>query len=130
MAALANDIIAYVDELVAKFRPQRVVLFGSHVNGVTTDDSDVDLLVIHADAKRPAQLAAEMRRRTTHRFPLDLLVRTPSTVRQRLEWKDQFLTDVINHGIVLHDADDARVGDEGRRRLRDRLARDAVAPIT
>jgi len=124
----AEAIIAYVEQLVREFAPQRVVRFGSYASGAPTPDSDVDLLVvaeIPADTARAA--AAEMRCRTTHLFPLDLLVRTPSMLRQRLEWNDGFIADIVDQGIVLHDTADERVGAEGRRRFRDRLARVAVA---
>jgi predicted nucleotidyltransferase len=127
----AEAIIAYVAQLVREFAPQRVLLFGSYASGAPTADSDVDLLVV-ADipsdtAQAAAEAAAEMRRRTTHPFPLDLLVRTPVMLRQRLEWNDGFIADIVDQGIVLHDTADERVGAEGRRRLRGRLARVAVA---
>jgi predicted nucleotidyltransferase len=35
-----------VQRIVAKFRPQQVILFGSHARGDATADSDVDLLVV------------------------------------------------------------------------------------
>jgi len=40
--------------LVAEFRPEQIILFGSHAWGIPNEDSDVDLLVIvsHSDEKR------------------------------------------------------------------------------
>ncbi len=35
-----------VKRIVAKFRPERVILFGSHARGEAGPDSDVDLLVV------------------------------------------------------------------------------------
>ena len=34
-----------VQRIVAKFRPEQVILFGSHARGEAGPDSDVDLLV-------------------------------------------------------------------------------------
>lgn len=45
--ALAKPEIArMVERIVARFGPERVILFGSHARGMQTRDSDVDLLVI------------------------------------------------------------------------------------
>jgi predicted nucleotidyltransferase len=35
-----------VKRIVAKFRPEQVILFGSHARGEAGPDSDVDLLVV------------------------------------------------------------------------------------
>ncbi len=34
------------DEIVRRFRPERIILFGSYAYGTPTEDSDVDLLVV------------------------------------------------------------------------------------
>jgi predicted nucleotidyltransferase len=38
-----------LDPIVAHFKPQRVILFGSHARGEAGRDSDIDLLVIVDD---------------------------------------------------------------------------------
>ncbi len=35
-----------VRQIVKRFHPQRVILFGSHAYGEPTEESDVDLLVV------------------------------------------------------------------------------------
>lgn len=39
-------IRAIVRRLAARFRPDQIILFGSHARGSATPDSDVDLLVV------------------------------------------------------------------------------------
>ena len=46
-----------------------------------------------------------MRMRFRPRFPVDLLVRTPEAIRQRLEMGDGFIKDVLARGMVLYEAD-------------------------
>ena len=45
-----NKIRKVIDEIVrklkTKYRPERVILFGSFANGKPTKDSDIDLLII------------------------------------------------------------------------------------
>ena len=35
-----------VKRIVARFKPERVILFGSHAKGTACSDSDVDLLIV------------------------------------------------------------------------------------
>lgn len=94
----------YVDAIVREFQPERVVLFGSYAMGTQHQDSDVDLLVVMSHSGPAAEQAARIRRRISAGFPLDLIVRSPRTIRQRLQLGDQFLKTVLEHGKVLHEA--------------------------
>jgi hypothetical protein len=38
-------------------------------------------------------------------FPMDLLVRTPEKVRERIEMGDAFMQEILDHGKVLYEAD-------------------------
>lgn len=87
-----------------EFRPRRVVLFGSHARGTATDDSDVDLLVIMPFEGKPWRVAAQIRERVRPGFPLDLMVRTPQQVSERLSRGDTYLEAVMREGVVLHEA--------------------------
>jgi predicted nucleotidyltransferase len=122
----AEDILAYVKRIAERFAPHRVILFGSYAYGRPNEDSDVDLLVVTTNSKIGPRAAVEIRARIPAPFPLDLLVRNAATIQKRIAWNDFFLDEVTKKGIVLHAADDARVGEKGRRRLRRRLA---AAPI-
>ena len=45
-----------------KFRPQKIILFGSYGYGKPTEDSDVDLLVIMPFDRRKGRKSLEIRR--------------------------------------------------------------------
>jgi uncharacterized protein len=96
-------------QIAREFRPQRIILFGSYAYGEPTPDSDVDLLVVMPLEGRAMDKAVEISRRLEHRFPIDLLVRSPEELRQRLEWNDFFLKEATEKGVVMYDAVDARV---------------------
>jgi predicted nucleotidyltransferase len=93
-----------------EFRPERIILFGSYAHGHPSADSDVDLLVILPFQGRGARKAIEILSRIEPGFPVDMLVRTPAQVRQRLTWGDCFMREIIEHGKVLYEAASARVG--------------------
>jgi uncharacterized protein len=99
----------YVDQIVEKFHPDRVILFGSHAYGKPDADSDVDLLVV-MPAKNELSQLIRIRQQTDAPFPMDLLVRTPENLAKRLGWNDWFLKEVVEKGIVLYDATRAGVG--------------------
>ncbi len=88
-----------------EFRADRVVLFGSYARGVPTDDSDVDLLVVLPFEGKSVHQSVEMRMRLRPAFAVDLIVRTPEKVRERLEMGDDFMREVLEEGKVLYEAD-------------------------
>lgn len=104
------DIQMFVDEVVRRFRPASVVLFGSYAHGHPTEDSDVDLMVIMPHRGPSASAATRIRLACPRAFPMDLIVRTPAEVRRRVRAGDAFLRDVTARGIVLHESHDARMG--------------------
>ena len=90
-----------------EFRAERVVLFGSYVNGEAHEDSDVDLLIIGPYEGRSVDRSVEIRMKLRPRFPVDLLVRTAEKVRDRIRMDDDFLREIVEEGKVLYEADDA-----------------------
>lgn len=93
----------YVKQVVERFHPQRVILFGSHAYGQPHADSDVDLLVV-MPAKNEMSQAIRIRCAFDAPFPLDVVVRTPENLAKRLAWNDWFLREVVEKGVVLYDA--------------------------
>ena len=94
-----------VDNIVRQFSPDKIVLFGSHARGEEGPDSDVDLLVIMPHEKHAAEKAAEITQRVhPRRYSLDLIVRSPDAIRERLQMNDWFVRDLIREGRVLYAA--------------------------
>jgi predicted nucleotidyltransferase len=129
MRVSPEQIIGYVDRIVAEFQPDRVILFGSYAYGEPTADSDVDLLVVMPYKGRPYRKAAAIASRCPDPFPMDMLVRSRDDVRRRVAMNDWFMREVVEKGVVLYDADDKRVGVQGRRRLERRSDRLQVAQV-
>ncbi len=99
-----TQIRKYARTIGREFRPQRVILFGSYARGQATDDSDVDLLVImDHDKSRNVDQAIAMRLRTDAPFPMDLLVKRPTEVTDRLAMNDSFIKGILDDGEVLYE---------------------------
>ncbi len=99
-----------VRQIVEKFHPRRVILFGSHAYGTPDPDSDVDLLVEMETPLRSVEQALEIRRSVEFPFPTDLLVRTPQQIAERIQMRDPFFLEILSRGKVLYEADHEGMG--------------------
>jgi predicted nucleotidyltransferase len=103
-----SRILSFCDEIARRFRPKKIILFGSYAYGKPTEDSDVDLLVIMDRTRyRGERVSLRMRQAVPAGFPMDLIVRTPKAVSKRLAWGDSFLQEIVTLGKVLYEAPDA-----------------------
>ena len=98
------------DEIARKFRPERIVLFGSYAYGTPTEDSDVDLLIVMPFEGRRSKQAIQIRSAIHAGFPMDLIPITPERLKYRLECEDFFLREVVTKGTVLYEANHAGMG--------------------
>lgn len=91
--------------LVAEFKPEQIILFGSHAWGVPGDDSDIDLLVITSDSpERPAQRAARAYRSLRGLLaPTDIIVKTRAEVDRYRHVRASLESEALERGKVLYD---------------------------
>jgi len=108
-----EQIQEYSDRIAAEFKPERIILFGSYAYGAPTADSDVDLLIIMPFEGDSIRKVVEIRGAVHAGFPLDLLVRTPAQVEQRIAWNDWFMREIVEKGKVVYAAAHHGVGREG-----------------
>lgn len=99
-----RSIREFSGRVAAEFSPERIVLFGSYASGNPTPDSDVDLLIVMPFEGRSVNKSVEMRIKLHPPFPVDLIVRTPEAVRQRLAMGDTFIRDILSDGKVLYES--------------------------
>jgi uncharacterized protein len=105
MMTSMEQIKDFTKRVVVQFHPMRVLLFGSYARGEQGEDSDVDLLIIMPFSGRPAAKSVEIRLKAKPSFPVDLIVRTPNTVEERLAMGDNFIREALEQGQVLYEAD-------------------------
>ena len=90
--------------IAEEFQPEKIVLFGSYAYGTPGPDSDVDLLVVMDTSLSSREQRLEISRVLSPRpFPMDILVRTPKDLAERLKLGDSFLQDIINRGKVVYE---------------------------
>ena len=92
--------------LAREFKPERIILFGSHARGDAGPDSDIDLLIV-LPLKNPrrekAGLELAMRLAVDDiKYPKDILVVTPEEVERHGRLPGAFLNPVLKEGRTIY----------------------------
>jgi uncharacterized protein len=98
-----DEIKAQVNHIVDKFHPQKIILFGSYAIGNPDPESDVDFLIIIETLKSTWKLHSEIALALDHSFPIDIVVKTPSQIDERVNNGDFFLKNILDHGKVIYE---------------------------
>src|SRR5437763_15489932 len=69
----------FARQVAERFKPERIILFGSRAYGTPHADSDVDILVV-MPCRNQIDQACRIDTEFEPPFPLDLIVRKPSTM--------------------------------------------------
>src|SRR5262245_52775164 len=101
----------FARRVAERFEPDKIILFGSYAYGTPHVDSDVDILVV-MPCRNQIDQAVRINVACEPRFPLDIIVRKPETMRWRLEEGDSFLREITSRGKVLYEKADEGVGAE------------------
>lgn len=106
-----GDIQEFVSRVVQRFRPQRIILFGSHGYGRSDGDSDLDLPAVMPDGGDPLGESIEITKEMPHNgFALDLIVRDPVDPAWRIEHDDFFLQEAARNGVAIYEAEHIEMG--------------------
>jgi len=103
-AVVNNKLISTIlKKIVENFSPEKIILFGSSAGGTQTKDSDIDLLVIMNSKQRPAKRSMEISKACRPKFiSMDIIVRTPEEIKNRLQIGDYFIKEILEEGKVLY----------------------------
>ncbi|MFB3884614.1 MAG: nucleotidyltransferase domain-containing protein [Thermodesulfobacteriota bacterium] len=98
-----KEIESITSQIVEKYRPEKIILFGSASRGKFISDSDVDFLIIKKDTPEyGADRIRELSRLIDRNVPVDFLIYRPEEFDKRLKMGDPFLKIVLREGKVLY----------------------------
>lgn len=104
MAAPAPLIEQITRTIVERFRPRRVVLFGSHARGESRPDSDIDIMVEMASPlKRGPRTAEVLKVFGIRPWAMDLVVYTPQEVARLRDCPGTLLSVIEAEGQTLYE---------------------------
>jgi predicted nucleotidyltransferase len=89
-------------QLVSKYHPEKVILFGSAARE-SEEINDVDLFIVKDDVPTlGVERIRHLYRTMDTDLPVDYLVYRPSEVTERLALGDPFITAIFREGKVLY----------------------------
>ena len=108
---MANkEIDGFIRQIVTKFDPERIILFGSHAYGTPSSFSDVDIVVVMNTPLKPIEQEVLIRKEIPRRFPLNLIVMKPRQLARRVKLGDTLIRTVTSRGKILYEKDTRRMG--------------------
>lgn len=102
-AFLEKEARRIAKELARKYKPEKIILFGSVARGDADKDSDIDMLIVKNSKKPMPERILEVRRLVDADEPFDPIVYPLETIEWRVEQGDFFLKDALKEGKVLYD---------------------------
>ena len=106
MKEISPEILREIaNRIVAAVHPEKIVLFGSHVWGRPTEDSDIDLMVIVPRSEQPNYRRARDIYRSLRglRMPIEVVVRTREEMARGMSVKTSLERKVLEEGRTLHE---------------------------
>lgn len=98
-----KEIKKIIQQIIVKFKPEKVILFGSFAYGKPRPSSDVDLLIIKKSKKKKVERIKEVLMEVKSKLPLEPLVYTPKEIKERLDLGDFFFQDIFKKGKMVYE---------------------------
>lgn len=99
-------IIRRITKKIAnRYKPEKIILFGSYAYGKPRKDSDIDLLIIKKTRARHIDRAIKVREiiKDENRFvAIEPLIYAPREIKKRLKIEDDFIKTIMEKGVVLY----------------------------
>jgi uncharacterized protein len=98
-----KEIESITTQIVRKYGPEKIILFGSAARGDVGPDSDADFLIIKGQTPYyGADRIRELSQLIERNIPVDFLVYRPDEFEKRLGMGDPFLKAILKEGKVLY----------------------------
>lgn len=91
------------NQIVNRYHPEKIILFGSLARGDYHKDSDIDLLIIKKTDDDPIARIQQLSSLIERNLAVELLVFTPQELQKRLALGDFFLQEVIDQGRTIYE---------------------------
>jgi len=91
------------NEIARKYKPEKIIIYGSFANGKAKKNSDLDLLIIKKTKKERTKRHLELDGLILNReIPLDILVYTPGELKKKLLAGNTFFKEIVNNGKIVY----------------------------
>jgi predicted nucleotidyltransferase len=100
---LEEEIHRIVKIIKKDYEPDRIILFGSLVEGKVHEWSDIDLLIVKRTSKRPIERCLEVCKLIKPKIGIDLFIYTPEEYETFINERFSFLTNILKMGKILYE---------------------------
>ena len=100
---LKGEINSITKQIIKKYKPEKIILFGSAARGEFGLNSDLDFLIIKDDVpfngiERRWQVRGMIKKST----PADFLVYRPEELKTSISLEDPFVKTILKEGKILY----------------------------
>ncbi|MEA3416709.1 MAG: nucleotidyltransferase domain-containing protein [Thermodesulfobacteriota bacterium] len=100
---ITSEIETIVGQIIRKYRPMKIILFGSAGRGEYDEVNDLDFLIIKKDVPlRGIDRMRELDRLIERNIAADMLVYRPDEFDERIKLGDPFIKTILREGRVLY----------------------------
>lgn len=103
---ISEVISKLVERIKERYKPKKIILYGSYAYGVPDEDSDIDLLIIKETKERSIDRRIAVRRLVSDirkKIPFSSVVITPEELSNRLDLGDDFFIEITTRGKTLYE---------------------------
>ncbi len=98
-----NDLPIEIQQLIANYKPEKIILFGSRVTRNVHEDSDYDFLIVKETTTHRLNRREEAMRGIKQKVALDLLILTPEELSFLRSIKSQFIEEIFEDGKLVYE---------------------------
>src|SRR3990170_2585009 len=100
---ILKEIQRITAQIIEKYKPDKVILFGSAARNEFREDSDLDFLIIKRETPLyGADRIRQLSRMIDRYISVDFLIYRPEEFEKRLQMGDPFIKLIAKHGKVLY----------------------------
>jgi predicted nucleotidyltransferase len=100
---ITTEIENILEQIIHKYKPEKIILFGSAARGEYEKVNDLDFLIIKADVPSYGiKRIRELDRIIDRNIAADMLVYRPDEFEERVKLGDPFIKSILREGRVLY----------------------------
>ncbi len=113
-----NNYIQQISEILSKFNPYLILLFGSYAYGTPDEDSDIDILVVTQDDFIPQTFKEHTKiymkissaiRPVKKQIAVDLIVHTLPMYEKFIKQDSSFAHEITTQGKIIYESNNTRL---------------------
>lgn len=97
-----KELKSITKQIIEKYKPEKIILFGSLARGDFNKDSDIDLLIIKKTSEDRIRRIQRLSSLIDRRFAFEPLILTPEELSERLKLGDFFFEEILKEGKMLY----------------------------